>query len=343
MFSGYYGVGMHTPSISPLNLAPMLKANLACRVLYTTAVFCVKSSILLFYLRLDPHLRTRRLVYVLLVSVALLTVVTFFVLLFVCMPPSLFWDLSRQAREPEKCLTQSTQQVFFEVNGGVKYVRPDMEKMEMEETIYSLPLFILWKLQMPRSQKVALGALLCVGLVAVVAGCVRFYYVLSLGKEEDIWWYMADSLNWFSVEIYAAIICSSASTLKILVKTYIPRVWNSSIHASRSRSHSNGRHVFMQSNNTSTRHKRSGSKEYSTKPCSAGSEKELSERKYGFDGLTEMENESEEAIVGVSCVGEEKEDDGSRDEGVREEQGLKDEEGRSAMMTEVPRVEDDRC
>ncbi|KAF7565850.1 hypothetical protein PtrM4_052840 [Pyrenophora tritici-repentis] len=110
---------------------------------------------------------------------------------------------------------------------------------------------------------------------------------------------MADSLNWFSVEIYAAIICSSASTLKILVKTYIPRVWNSSIHASRSRSHSNGRHVFMQSNNTSTRHKRSGSKEYSTKPCSAGSEKELSERKYGFDGLTEMENESEEAIVGV--------------------------------------------
>ncbi|KAI0570545.1 hypothetical protein Alg215_10989, partial [Pyrenophora tritici-repentis] len=263
---------MFSPSIPPLNLAPMLKANLACRVLYTTAVFCVKSSILLFCLRLDPHLRTRRLVYVLLVSVALLTVVTFFVLLFVCMPPSLFWDLSRQAREPEKCLTQ---------------------------TIYSLPLFILWKLQMPRSQKVALGALLCVGLVAVVAGCVRFYYVLSLGKEEDIWWYMADSLNWFSVEIYAAIICSSASTLKILVKTYIPRVWNSSIHASRSRSHSNGRHVFMQSNNTSTRHKRSGSKEYSTKPCSAGSEKELSERKYGFDGLTEMENESEEAIVGV--------------------------------------------
>ncbi|KAE8854986.1 hypothetical protein PTNB29_09237 [Pyrenophora teres f. teres] len=121
---GYYGVGMHTTSIPPLNFTPMLKANLACRLLYTTAVFLVKSSILLFYLRLDPRLRTRRLVYILLIWVALLSIVTFFVLLFVCTPPSLFWDLSRQAKEPEKCLTQSTQQIFFEVNGGMKYVHP---------------------------------------------------------------------------------------------------------------------------------------------------------------------------------------------------------------------------
>jgi hypothetical protein len=32
---------------------------------------------------------------------------------------------------------------------------------------------------------------------------VRFYYVLFLANESDIWYYMADSLNWCSIEIYA--------------------------------------------------------------------------------------------------------------------------------------------
>ena len=69
--------------------------------------------------------------------------------------------------------------------------------------IYILPMHIVWKLQMPRGQKIALCALLGVGLVAVAAGCVRFYYVLFLSDEADIWYYMADSLNWCSIEIYA--------------------------------------------------------------------------------------------------------------------------------------------
>jgi hypothetical protein len=69
--------------------------------------------------------------------------------------------------------------------------------------IYVLPMSIVWKLQMPRGQKIALCALLCVGLVAVAAGCVRFYYVLFLSNEADIWYYMSDSLSWCSIEIYA--------------------------------------------------------------------------------------------------------------------------------------------
>lgn len=70
---------------------------------------------------------------------------------------------------------------------------------------------MIWKLQMPRRQKVALCAVLCVGLIAVAAGCVRFYYVLFLAHEDDIWWYMADSLNWCSIEIYAGMLLTLSS------------------------------------------------------------------------------------------------------------------------------------
>lgn len=35
------------------------------------------------------------------------------------------------------------------------------------------------------------------------AACVRYYYVLKLENEEDIWFYFADSLNWCTIEVYA--------------------------------------------------------------------------------------------------------------------------------------------
>ena len=39
------------------------------------------------------------------------------------------------------------------------------------------------------------------------AGCIRFQYVLFLANEQDLWFYMADSLNWCNIEIYAGM-CS---------------------------------------------------------------------------------------------------------------------------------------
>ncbi|KAF2684220.1 hypothetical protein K458DRAFT_303568 [Lentithecium fluviatile CBS 122367] len=259
------------------NLTPMLKANLATRLLYVVAICLVKFSILAFYLKLDHRKPTRYTVYFLMAFVFALSIVTFFVLLFVCVPPSLFWDPVGQALHPEKCMKQTTQQIFFNVNGIMNIVQDVM--------IYVLPIPIVWKLQMPRRQKIALATLLCIGLVAVAAGCVRFYYVLFLANEKDIWYYMAPSLNWCSIEIYAAIICSSASTFKALLKTYLPKIWGS--YGSRGGPSGNPRHQYDQSH----------SGQFVMKPFGASSNKSQSNRKYGVSDLTEIGNDSEEAIV----------------------------------------------
>ncbi|KAI4940270.1 hypothetical protein J4E86_011075 [Alternaria arbusti] len=266
-----------SPDIPNEDLTPMLKANLATRLLYVVAICLVKFSILVFYHRLDPRRPTRWIVYFLMAWVAALSIVTFFVLLFVCTPPSLFWDPAGQALHPEKCLKQDTQQVFFNINGIMNIVQ--------DFAIYILPMHIVWKLQMPRGQKMALCALLGVGLVAVAAGCVRFYYVLFLSDEADVWYYMADSLNWCSIEIYAAIICSSASTFKVLIKTYLPRVWSSA-----------GSHDKA-SSTLRAQSDRSYSSRFEMKRFGISSNKSNSNRKYGIEGLTDLGNESEEAIV----------------------------------------------
>ncbi|PVH95164.1 hypothetical protein DM02DRAFT_660418 [Periconia macrospinosa] len=275
MICGWYGVGMHTLDIPPENLEPMLKANLATRLLYVVAICFVKFSILVFYLKIDPRKLTKWAVYFLMAFVFALSITTFFVLLLVCVPPSLFWKPAEQALHPEKCLKQTTQQVFFNINGIMNIVQ--------DVGIYILPIPIIFTLQMSLRQKVALAAILSVGLIAVAAGCVRFYYVLFLANETDIWYYMADSLNWCSIEIYAAIICGSASTFKALLKTYLPKIWGSS-----------------DGSNVQARHGYNGfcSGQFVMAPYGGPSlNKSHSNRKYGVGDITEIGNESEEHIV----------------------------------------------
>jgi hypothetical protein len=80
---------------------------------------------------------------------------------------------------------------------------------------------MMWSLQM-RIQQMLLGVLFSVGLVALAgktlihidvpyqvadndffADCRRFYYVVLLAKDDGIWYCMADSFEWCSIEIYA--------------------------------------------------------------------------------------------------------------------------------------------
>jgi len=73
------------------------------------------------------------------------------------------------------------------------------------------------------------------------------------------------------------------------MKTYLPKVWS---HSERSGGRSF--HPTPRSN-----YDRSHSGQFALKPFGASSNKLHSNRKYGIEGLTEIGNESEEAIVKV--------------------------------------------
>ncbi|KAF2020314.1 hypothetical protein BU24DRAFT_419859 [Aaosphaeria arxii CBS 175.79] len=275
MICAYYGAGKHTANIPPEDFEPLLKSNLAVRLLYLAALCLVKLSILVFYLRLDHRKFTKYAIYFLIFTVCGLSAATLVILLIICMPTSLYWDVAQQALHPEKCWDLDTQQVFYNAHGILNIIQ--------DAAIYVLPMPMLWKLQIPKRQKVALVALLCVGFVAVAAGCVRFYYVLFLADEADMWWYMADSLNWCSIEIHVAIICGCASTFKVMFKTYLPGIWGNTMGGS-----GNPRHQYNQSH----------SGQFALKPFSNSStQKSSSNRKYGVGDLTTVGYGSEENIV----------------------------------------------
>lgn len=127
----------------------------------------------------------------------------------------MFWNLEEQLAKPGECLPHKTQHLFFNIYGICNIVQ--------DTSIFLLPIPMLWNLQIPFRQKLAVCTLLCVGLFAVagmfselhrtyentadvieLASCIRLYYVLLLGQEDqEVFYYIADSLNWSSIEIYA--------------------------------------------------------------------------------------------------------------------------------------------
>ncbi|KAK9778499.1 putative Integral membrane protein [Seiridium cardinale] len=271
MVCAWYGAGVHINKIPPSNYVYLLQSNYANRLLYVFAICLVKLSILVFYLRVDPRKWTRWTVYFIMANVIGLNIATAAICIFQCWLPSKYWDV--MGTQAGWCLGSTERQIFFEANGILNIIQ--------DIAIYLLPVPMLWNLQVSKRQKVALVSLFCAGAISLIAGGIRYYYVLKLANEEDIWYYFADSLNWCSIEVYFAIICGSASTFKILVKAYLPKFWGSSWRSTADAQ----RHQYHQSNNG----------DFPMKSFPSNKSRPNSDR--GLHVVTITENGSKEAIV----------------------------------------------
>lgn len=280
MACAWFGAGVHTAELSLENYPGLFQSNYANRLLYVFALGFVKTSLLVFYLRVDPRKWMRYTVWFIMFTIIGLTVATALICIFECWPPALYWDVPAQlsGAAAAKCMDIHRRQTFFEANGIINIVQ--------DACIYLLPIPMLWKLQVPKRQKAALLFLFCIGFVALAAACVRYYYVLKLSNTDDIWYYFADSLNWCSIEVYAAVICGSASTFRVLFKTYMPKLWGSNMRYGLSGQPGARSHPYDQSN--------SGS--FALKPFGQGDDKKpkLSSKR---GELTALDSNSEEAIV----------------------------------------------
>ncbi|KAH9907032.1 hypothetical protein F4778DRAFT_610250 [Xylariomycetidae sp. FL2044] len=218
IMAAHYGVGKHIADIPLEDYTPMLQSIYSTRLLYVVAVFCVKESLLMFYLRLDNRRTMRWTVYALMFAVAGFSIASFIILAVTCFPPALFWDMTGTV--VGKCIAPASQQAFYDANGALNIV--------LDLAIYITPIPVLWKVQIPKRQKIALIGVFCLGFLSVAAGGVRFGYVRLLVDEEDMYFLLADSLNWCEIEIYIAILCGSAPALKVLLKVWWPRIFGSS-------------------------------------------------------------------------------------------------------------------
>ncbi|KPM43119.1 hypothetical protein AK830_g3484 [Neonectria ditissima] len=88
--------------------------------------------------------------------------------------------------------------------------------------IIVLPLPTLWRLQMPRRQKMVTGGILTLGSAVLIASIARAPYVALLLNRKDLPEKVAQSGGWSMFELNLGIVCSNLMRMKPFVNRYLP-------------------------------------------------------------------------------------------------------------------------
>ncbi|KAF6834733.1 integral membrane protein [Colletotrichum musicola] len=210
----------HVADIPPLSWKPMLLSFWVSRVFYAVALMTVKIGLLLFYLRLDHRPRMRWAVYGLMALVIGMGIAHIIISIIECMPPSVFWTSAGNFQIfSQHCMPPATQQAFWDAAGVIVVIT--------DVCLWLCPMPMIWTLQLPTRQKIAVSAVFALGVVSVAAACTRFYYVRKLANEKEIYQQFAESLIWYSLEIYMAIVCGCSSAFKVFFKKHFPSLLGS--------------------------------------------------------------------------------------------------------------------
>ncbi|KAI1311483.1 hypothetical protein F5Y03DRAFT_308211 [Xylaria venustula] len=218
-----YGLGKHLRDIPPDT--DFTTSNIlfyAHQPVYYISVSLTKVSIILFYFRLLPQKSYRVFLWFMMVFV-ILTGASFAIAgIFQCNPIASAWNANIHGT----CFNQAA---LFYANGGFNIAQ--------DSILYVLPTRILWKMNLPLKQRIALIVVFVVGGLTIVAGIiylrtfdtiVRIPSLKEAIMSTDPTWDHVGSSIWSSIECNVGIMCACLVHLKPLLIHVTPNFFGSS-------------------------------------------------------------------------------------------------------------------
>ncbi|TGO85042.1 hypothetical protein BPOR_0438g00130 [Botrytis porri] len=217
-----YGGGRHVELQTQSDLKPFFILAFVSRILYQVSLMMVRVAICLVYSRIFQDRLSRIIVYSLLAFQIVSTIPLTLIVVFQCDPIVSQWDFSV---EQVRCIdplpgiiTFTTCSVFSDV---------------------ALILFVLPRvlpLKINKRQKATLVAIVCFGILVIIASIVRFIRSKPIFTQRDYTWDLWEITTWSSIELNTALFCVSAPCLRPLARKMVPDItWlKSAVTASRS-------------------------------------------------------------------------------------------------------------
>jgi hypothetical protein len=210
----YYN-GYHVWDI-PIKSAVPHRINIwVAQVCYTLALSFIKISILLFYKRLSVSF-TKPFLIAVWVGIAYNIIYCIGFILLLCLlyrPLPAYW----LSFDPVYYLKHDFKQ------GSEQLAEPLSAYFSVIGDLYSvvLPLVLISKLSLPRRQKYALNGLFSLGLLVVMFGSVRSYYMYRVVNVDwDFTWTLWKIWVWGEFEMWFGVYCASAPALKPFFKRW---------------------------------------------------------------------------------------------------------------------------
>ncbi|KAF2873279.1 hypothetical protein BDV95DRAFT_378296 [Massariosphaeria phaeospora] len=97
--------------------------------------------------------------------------------------------------------------------------------LTLDAVIWTLPLCVIWRLRLPRVQKIGVSTMFALGLVNVVIAVLRLTSLLYRDNSGDITYDAFEARIWAIAQIGTAIMLASCPLLHPVFELLIPRKW----------------------------------------------------------------------------------------------------------------------
>ncbi|KAL8382253.1 hypothetical protein RB595_006170 [Gaeumannomyces hyphopodioides] len=203
------GLGHHIGTLPPGGFKEYLKAFFVSIQLYNVAIATVKFAFLAQYYRIMTVTSMRRAVLIVSAIVGAWSVSQIIMGLVTCTPVSGFWDPT-----PETVCLPELPTWYANAIGNII----------ADIMIIVLPLPMIKGLKLPRSQKLVLAGIFCLGFFTcgISASRIRF-----LGTPVDTTWDNLDAEFWSLAEICSGLVCAVLPTLRPLAGRCFPKYFGS--------------------------------------------------------------------------------------------------------------------
>ncbi|KAJ9237779.1 hypothetical protein DTO166G5_3342 [Paecilomyces variotii] len=206
----HYGLGNHIDVVLEMGtITKYAKVVWVSSIFYNATLGFIKTSVLSLYSRLgDSTLTTMS--YIMIAVVGSQATANVLVCIFQCNPIPAAWDTA---------ITKKTC-----VNINAFYLANAATNITTDLLTYCLPWNTVRKLQMPRKQKIAVGVMLCLGLLACVSSIIRITYIPRMLSSPDSTYVISNAMYWSVIETNIGILAASIPSMKVVVVTFLPKL-----------------------------------------------------------------------------------------------------------------------
>ncbi|KAJ6260788.1 hypothetical protein Dda_5017 [Drechslerella dactyloides] len=217
VFQVQYGTGRHFAEVDLADWSTSLKYLFASIVAYNFSLTLTKTAILLQYLRIFTNKIFRIAAYVMMFIVFGYAAEAILTAIFNCIPVEAFWTGDPTA----KCIPR---EALWFANAGLNIFT--------DFSIAILPLPVIFKLNMPRRQKIPLMFIFALGFFICIVSILRLRFLIILSRSMDPTWDQPATAYWSAIEMNISIVCACLPALKPLVSLVAPSVFGGSAPAS---------------------------------------------------------------------------------------------------------------
>ncbi|KAF2458808.1 hypothetical protein BDY21DRAFT_363004 [Lineolata rhizophorae] len=207
-----HGLGDHIEAVMARgtdNLVSYSQIVWLSSIFYNACLGFIKMSVLALYMRLGDRL-LRKLAMIMFGVVACQCVANVASCIFQCDPIPAAWDITITEK---RCIDINA---FYLANAACN-IFTDL-------LTYTLPIKMIFHLQIPQKQKIALGVILSLGLLACISSIIRITFIPKMLTSPDATYVISDAMYWSVIETNIGILAASIPSFKALAKRYLPRI-----------------------------------------------------------------------------------------------------------------------